>query len=516
MYRAFCALLFSLIISQPLHAQIFPTEGSSVNYILVGFSFPSVRHANEYRLEIANGDRNTEESFKQNIIRSVSCKENKVIAEVTSFGSKYTWRVVSKTGNTTETGSMHHFSTMPVEDADTSKMKMQVLKSAEKYRDAFILSDFNRAMYDMNGRLVWFLPQTDESRFDIRQVRDLKITSYGTITFIYGNHDAYEVDYNGKVLWKAPEKGINIGDSTGRFNHELTRLSNGNYMVLGSEFIWSDPNFIPPKPGEPPPRRKPGEPMSHVPHRIVSGTIAEYDKKGNVIWSWKCSSYFPNSDLKDFPNHLLRPMDDIHQNSFYFDEIHKVIYLSYKNIHRIIKLKYPEGTVLTTYGEVFTPGQMVAKGNDLFCFQHSVKMSQDGYLYLFNNNSCNPDNAPQILMLKELHSPKDSLAVVWKYEFPVEPFKEQWLSRAHSNISADETVGGNVVELPDKSMFATLCVPYNDMFIISRDNKVLWHARNEAWSIDDKKWKEASMYRGSIIPDRKDLENIIWNSEPKN
>ena len=41
---------------------------------------------------------------------------------------------------------------------------------------------------------------------------------------------------------------------------------------------------------------------------------------------------------------------DVHENAFFFDEKNKVIYISFKYISTIIKLKYPEGIVLNTYG----------------------------------------------------------------------------------------------------------------------------------------------------------------------
>lgn len=38
-----------------------------------------------------------------------------------------------------------------------------------------------------------------------------------------------------------------------------------------------------------------------------------------------------------------------HENSFFFDDKAKVIYLSLRNINSILKIKYPEGTILQIY-----------------------------------------------------------------------------------------------------------------------------------------------------------------------
>jgi hypothetical protein len=517
-------LFFFLTTCLFLHAQTFPKENSKLNYTIIGFSFPSVPQASEYRVEIAEGDHASEASFKKSIVKSVVSSENRLIADVPSFGKNYTWRVVSKNNSAETTGGMHHFSTLTIDDVNPDSMRMRIEKSAEKYRDAYYFSDINRALYDMTGRPVWFIPHTDKLNFEIRQVRDLKMTNTGTITFLIGGHDAYEINYNGDILWKAPKTrflGYLNEATTERYNHELTRLSNGHYMILNSEFVWSDPNATPPRHGEFPPPPKPGEPNHPIGHPVLFGTIIEYDEKGNTVWSWKSAPYFQHSDLMSDPNRMASIRDDVHQNSFFFDEKNKMVYLCYKNIHRIIKVKYPEGTVTESYGEIYRSGEP-EKGNNMFCYPHSVKLSQQGYVYLFNNNSCHPDRAPQIIMLREPVSKTDSVKIAWQYEFPVEPlgelFKQMKMvnNQLPDHSQADETVGGNAIELPDQSMFASLCSPYGDLFIVDRDKKVLWHAINEKWSTRENKWSHINTYRANIILNRHDLENIIWNSLPKN
>jgi len=54
---------------------------------------------------------------------------------------------------------------------------------------------------------------------------DLKLTTFGTITFISGN--AYEVDYNGKVLWQAPNNGYVSHMDHEILHHEFTRCRTG-------------------------------------------------------------------------------------------------------------------------------------------------------------------------------------------------------------------------------------------------------------------------------------------------
>jgi hypothetical protein len=534
MFKALgCIILFFCIASSQSRSQVLPKEGVELNYRIIGFTFPAPEGVNVYKLEIAAGKINTDEEFGRKLFRTEQRGINKVIAEVPEFGKEYTWRVVYISNNTTHSKSpFYHFSTGQFRHPDSPAIRLRIITPAEKYADAYVFLNTTGALYDMNGQPVWYLPHSDQIRYTEMSVRDLKATSDGTLTFIIGGRDAaqrdaYEIDYNCNILWKAPNTGMLSNDTIDHYNHELTKLSNGHYMVLGSEMTWTDPKAppmgrIPPRPqgqgtvpmpvAPPNPNRRPG--MQPLNHRITYGTIMEFDKKGNLQWSWKSSSYFPTSDLVDYPNKLRQPMYDVHQNSFFFDEKNKAIYLSYKNIHRILKLSYPNGTVLKEYGEIYKPG-MQHTGIGTYCFQHSIKKSDNGDLYLFNNNSCHRECVPEIVVMREPAGDVNYPEVVWNYEFPVESLEtiqeRMGLTESHRG-KGESTVGGNVVELPDRSMFASLCTPYSDLFIVNREKKVLWNAVSEKWSPKENAWRNLPQYRASIITSRKDLEQLILRS----
>src|ERR1022692_4874216 len=103
---------------------------------------------------------------------------------------------------------------------------------------------------------------------------------------------------------------------------------------------------------------------------------------------WRSSMYFNGSDINNHvsPNGIQNI--STHDNAFFFNEKDSTLYISYINISRIIKVKYPEGKVINVYGEIFKPG-IQSKGNNLFCAQHCCMISRKGYSYFFNNNECN-------------------------------------------------------------------------------------------------------------------------------
>ena len=507
MYKIIGALFFFFAVPHQLSSQTLPKEGSILHYRLIGFSFPEIKNNNSYTLEIAAGNYNTEDSFKKNIILSLHNKSHKIIAEVPTFGSHYTWRATYKHGDSILTKSiLYHFSTRSMPFIDSNNTRLRIIKKAEKYKDAYVFLDGSKTLYDMNGKPVWRLP-------DIGGIgtppRDLKLTPQKTITFLLDNH-AFEINYNGDILWKSPNNGKVSGTLGEGYNHEFTRLKNGHYMVLGKKpILWELPTTI-----DSSVLNAPGEIIvrdsinKKYYQKMELGTVIEYDHAGNVIWSWNSSEYLKGSDLY-YRRTLEGLFDlDVHENSFFFDEHAKTIYVSFRDVSRIVKIKYPEGNVLNSYGGKYIPGDReVVKS--LFCHQHSCRRSKDGYLYLYNNNGCNLNEHPKILMMKEPVGPKDTLRKIWEYECDIEGMNEK------NPTDPVFSAGGNVMELPDHSIFASMCVLYGNIFIVSADKKLLWNAISETWNPGKQKWKVQANYRASIIINRKELESLIWNEEKK-
>jgi hypothetical protein len=346
------------------------------------------------------------------------------------------------------------------------------------------------------------------------------MTKQHTITFIASTktNRAIEINYEGKIIWKAPEHSDINPDGNLFYHHEFTRLDNGNYMVISNEKtgVYMKKNkgdsslYITNKPEIP-------DNISLLFPETLLGMILEFDKMGKLVWFYKTSNYFIGSDLINYtwPKGVFDPRI----NSFYFDENEKMLYISFKSISRIIKVKYPEGITLNSYGKMYKQpiksvtskenrqDHSIENSEELFCGQHSCRSTKDGYLYCFNNNECRHGSLPTIVMMQQPHSSNDSLKKIW--EFTCEPEKEDQERIPEMVFSS----GGNVDELPDGSFFCSMSSGYSKTFIVSRDKEVLWSAMAEKWNPDKNKWDKISIYRSSIISSREDLENLIMNSE---
>jgi hypothetical protein len=504
-------------------AQLFPKENSKLNYRLVGFSFPEVKGVKDYAVEIAAGNYNSEEAFKTNIFSSLKTASNTIVGEVPAFGREYTWRTVYNEQGKPVRSGLHHFSVIISSEVDTNVTRLKILKPAEAYKDAYVFMDGSCTLYDMKGNPVWYVPVTTKLNPKKSRLWDMKITPQGTITFLL-DQNIYEINYNGDVLWKGPNNGKVSGDSIEYYHHEFTRLTNGHYVALGTEFVsWQYPTDG----GAPKKEISQGTKKSRD-EKMSFGTLIEYDHEGKVLWSWKSSDYFKKMDQKYLVSDFSTPktekqMIDVHANAFYFDEKEKVVYLSFKNISSVIKIKYPEGTVLDVYGKLASHRE---KGKDLFCGQHSCKTGKDGYLFLFNNNACHGNRLPQIMKFEQPKTAEDTLKKTWVYDCDFADVmtakqKEAQIANDTNAIPNPEILsslniyskGGNIVELPDHLIFASICGIYGKVFIVSPEKETLWSAILENWNQYNRKWEDVINYKANIIINRKEIERLIWNTE---
>jgi Arylsulfotransferase (ASST) len=485
--------------------RVLPAEGSALNYRIAGFSVPAVK-GGHYILEIADGYFNDRDSFAHNIVVSAEADTNRVVAALPAFGHSYTWRMYQEGAKSG--APLHHFSTMMADCVDPAKTRLRIIKKTKRYKDCYLFIDGNRALYDMKGEPVWFLP--DEGlgfRAADKELRDIKVTKAGTITFLSGARP-YEVSYDGTILWKAPDDGAVSGDfNTERYHHQLDRLPNGHYMTLGTETVLVNIpdmkkgffNILWDKP-------KKDSMNSQNFLRSTAGTIIEYDGAGKVVWSWHSADYINHEGADIAYYHRREGFSELnlHENAFYFDRDSGYVYYGLRNVSRILKIKYPEGNVVRAYGDIYKQGHM-DENYGPFCRQHSIAKGHDGTLYIYDNNSCTINGNSKILAAKE-PATGTQLSTVWDYSCTID---EKWDTvGGHFFVT-----GGNAVLLPDDALLVCMGGSFSKLFIMDQDSNVLWSAMPEVWQPLRKRWYINYSYRVSMINSRADLEHLIWGEE---
>jgi hypothetical protein len=502
--RRIPAFVLFVIFSISARAQFTPAETAVLNYRIIGFSFPAKKATSGYVVEIAAGSFSREAEFASHISQEVSSQTNKVIIEVPSFGAEYTWRVVYKhLGAVTATSSLHHFSTGALPENGVSAKRLRVDTKAQGIGDSYILVDGVNKIFDMEGNPVWYLPGVDSTA----SLTDMKISPSGTITFL-DRGDAYEVSYDGRTLWKYNNERGRGGAYTAAFHHEYSKLTSGHYMSLLSDMPSTDV------------KQQPLGGRKRFFPRFFTSTIQEFDEKGKLVWSWNSQDYIQRSDLQALHKQYSAAHLDLHENAFCFDEKNNVIYLCMAGISRIVKIQYPSGKVLATYGTVYRSsapgidtttqtggvelGQMLANG--MFGNPHALKLSGDGCIYVYSSKKDSGKYAdgrshcyPKILKMKQAGH---ALEKVWELNCEA-------LAKEPKEANGG---GGNVMELPGNRLFVSLGIPYSDMYIVDADKSILWSAMVDVYIPNNNSWMPYLKYRASIIT-RQQLEQLIQSGK---
>ena len=495
------SLLFFIPVS--LFAQVFPKEDSRLNYTLVGFSFPADKNAKEYKIEIADSNTADEAVFEKIMKVAAKADSNKIIAEVPYFGTWYTWRYVYEgKGKKQVKSPLYHFSTAFAKKTDTVA-RLKILQKAEAEKDCYVMVEYSGTIYDMKGNPVWRAP---ENPFRGGGLSDTKFTPQGTMTFLF-NQQGYEINYNGDPLWVMPTCDSMCKKCPDPYHDEFVKLANGHYMVMGVEDIWCKLDTLKDSIAivSSPPPSKFRRNIKGLGNKNIGtfGTLLEFDEKGELVWSWKLSDYLLKGDFVNYYLAMEQPKFVAADNDFYFDEKTSQIYVGIRNMNRVVKIEYPSGKVIATYGPTYkmnAPHERSA----FFCSQHSLSRVAEGDLVVYNSNTCKTGSKPAVQIVREQESGPGTMKNVWEYSCPVD-----------DTVKVNFGTGGNAYELPDHNIFVCMdSYQYSKLMIVSRDKKALWSAVPEYYLPTEKKWETRGLYRGNIIS-RKDMENMIWKAQGK-
>lgn len=473
-----------------------PVEGSKLNYTLAGFSVPEENDITEYEFKIAKGTFNDKKQFEKNIILVKRDTSNKTLIKLPSFGTEYTWQVTYlKKKKEKTSGKLFHFATDTSSYVDEDKYRLRVL--ANNYADSNLLFfvDYSRVIYNLKGEPVWFLPARPEYKASKMNLRDMDLSPQNTITFVTGL-GAYETDIDGNVLWTKNVKTILDKDKekssraqreslSNAYHHDFTKTSKGTYMCLQNDTVLkkicnlTDIDII--------------ETLDTVRDRrlvkkkdgyylnIEMGKLVEYDKAGNMIWQWRSSGYFTDEEILGTARNAEVPLGTTHMNAFFFNEKDSSVYIGFRNVSNIVRVKYPTNEIIASYG-----GSIHGSTKDFFVLQHSCRINTEGDLYVFNNDVKGDSNQSKILIIK-VDTLKGEEKIVWEFGCAID-----------DSTAAVATRGGNVVELADGSMLCCMGTT-NRIFIVDKDKQVLFNALSEQFLQEEQVWTRSLQYRANPL-----------------
>ncbi len=139
-------------------------------------------------------------------------------------------------------------------------------------------------------------------------------------------------------------------------------------------------------------------------------TIIEVDRRGNTVWSWNALDHLdPSSSPEVATQHQIRGMKDwLHMNSLDLFPDGDVL-LSIRNQNRLVRIDYPSGEIIWSWGD------------GVLGHQHSAKLLENGHITIFDNGiyrTAGSACAGKPCVSRALEIDPNSGEIVWSYEDP--------------------------------------------------------------------------------------------------
>lgn len=345
-----------------------PKDDAKLNYNQIYFEYPFIKNAKFYKLHLAYDSIDNKQDFTSFLIKTQTEKASFTKIDGLTFGRKYKWFIETTLKNNEVVKSeIHYFSLYYCPYADTSKYKFkQYYNNKNQIEDGIIWLDHMHCAIDRSLNVVWFIAPIIDDFKEEKQIRDFRIYSDGTISFI-SEGNAYHITKDLNIIWKAPSNENITGEKKPNYHHSFEKLSNGNYMILGNQFIEIEKV----------------DTKDTSSKSIEFTALIEYNKNKEVVWSWKLIDNMP---LDLLANTETNGIFNTHCNSFSISKKGDKILLGFRDISRIIEIEKSSGKILRSFGKKLNKTDTLVFETDLFKYPHDAKYISDNLISVLNNN----------------------------------------------------------------------------------------------------------------------------------
>lgn len=441
----------------PLFGQYFPSKDIVLNYNSVCFEFPFEKSADTYELVIYENDPSRSQSFRSNA--------NKIIVPDLIFGGNYFWKIKSITKNKVlKESSLNHFSIAPFDKTNNIRFNQVTKKKALASKEFFVY-DYAQVMIDHNTNVNWFLPDFLENGVPTKGVRDLKMTTDGTFLALIDSM-GFELDIRGNILWKAPNTGAISHRKNEDYHHDIQKLENGNYILLGNERLRA---------------KFKGERDSVT---YESGFVVEYSPNGEVQWFWRARDFFTPEllSLRKKENGLVNPAT--HMNSFHVDGDY--VYVGFRDASWILKVDKKTKQVVELYGG-HDSGLPNHFAKELFLFQHDTELlpGLNAMAIIDNDSIENPATTSSMLIFSLGDNQHGKGDLLFRFSFKYDDL---------SNGKSQKL--GNVTPLKNGNYLINMGA-LNRVVEIQPSGDIVWDSFTEKYDSIKETWRPFQQYRVS-------------------
>ena len=475
-YIALFIIIFT--VNNICNAQFYPVQNAHLNFSSICFKFPQQNNADKYVLRLYN---NESSPFK-----SVESKANKIIVNDFEFGKSYFWKVFAYKGKESifESPIMHFDIDSIINKAELRFVRTTYLK--QDCSNELFVYDYAGMVLNRKTETQWFIPKNDNGVPISKGMRDLKLTRDGTFLALIDSM-AYEFDLEGNILWQAPNSGEISKRNTEDYHHDIQKLENGNYIVLGNERV----------------RAKFKGEKDSVSYE--SGFIVEYNREGKIVWLWRAKDFFTPELLALHRKEDGRVNPTTHMNSFQVDG--NFIFVGFRDASWILKIDRFSKKVVELYGGMDSGFENhYAKG--LFRFQHDTELLREGNSMAVINNDSIVDptvvSSMLIFSLGDLQHEKGELLFRFPFNYD-------------NKTSGKSQKMGNVTQLKNGNFLINMG-SLNRVIEITPESKVVWDCFTEKLDSTKRYYHAFSHYRvstcSSLYPNVFSVKPVIQNKTP--
>ena len=387
-------IIYILLIGFSYTSDFVPSNNSNLNYTQVFFKWPQISNIEYYVLYLSDDS--------QNSIQVNSVTNSILIDDFISWNNEYYWSVCGfdefDNINFCYDSISFSINSLPAYYPDGN----QVLVLNEDYHDGITVLDFDSqgfsAAIDKMGVPIWFVDKSSFGNFNPK-VLVTQLLESGNFIGI-GTGTGYEFDINGTIVFETP--------SDYGAHHHFIKKDSSYFLIDAIDELNACPSNCP----------------DNLPEEIYwqGDRFVEIDSNGELLWEWSTFDYI---DLNDYnPLYLDRlsnsyptdsSMDWTHSNSIFYDN--QNIFVSIRNLSRIIKIDYNTKELVWHIGDVNFMDEIYFNNTIEFSGQHSVEVLDNGNILFFDNHS---HLEPEVSRCIEFSYSEldDSVHVLWEYILP--------------------------------------------------------------------------------------------------
>ena len=426
----FKVLLFSFIFCQ----DFIPNNNSTLNYTQIFFKWPQITNSHSYQLYFNNQDTEYETN------------NNSIIIDNFEWNSMYSWSVcgLGESNNIIDCYENMNFNITQLPANYPANVNILEFDESQ-YLSGVTLLDYESlgfsVVLDQNANPIWF---ANSSNFN-NKIWSTQFLPNGNIVG-FGPGIGYELNLDSDIVFQTDESfGV---------HHQFYKTNNNTYFFLDAEIEY-----------HPCPIECPDELPNIIPWQ--GDKFIEIDESGNVLWEWSTFDYLTLNEYDPYWvgqyvnqwNFGGSPeFDWTHSNSVYFDEEDEIVYVSIRNLSRIVAIDYNTKEILWHIGDSNFMEEVFFDDNFNFSHQHSVQITNDKNIIFFDNGRFNEPEQSRCIEI-EVDDSYQNATLIWEYVLPESMLT---LSRGEcdrlSNGNTLITVGrtGNVLE-------------------VNNQNEILWH-----------------------------------------